>query len=191
MKYSVDGGAVWNDITESPMNISGINTTDGVKVKRLGDGGTTLDSDAQVITVTKATVPNTAGKTDCTTSSNNDGTLTGVTTDMEWKRNDGTWTTGDGNTITGLSSGTYYVRVKATGTVLASDNQELIIAAYVSPAPSGYSRPSHNYYTSRHQPARAAAFPPKAARPTERGRIKASLSPQTRAVSFSTCWLTA
>ncbi|MGI6604935.1 MAG: choice-of-anchor J domain-containing protein [bacterium] len=89
MQYSVDGGTVWNDITGSSMNISGISTTNGVKVKQPGDG----------------------------------------------------------STITGLASGTYYVRVKAAGTVLASDNLELTIAPYIVPAPSRDSGPSHSNYT--------------------------------------------
>ena len=59
--------------------------------------------------------------------------LTGVTTAMEYKKSDATsWTAGKGNDITGLVPGTYYVRVKATDTTLASDNQELTVKPFIS-----------------------------------------------------------
>lgn len=67
---------------------------------------------------------------DCTTTDNNDGKLTGVEITMEYKKSDdAAWTAGTGNAITGLVPGIYYVRVKATGTALASANQELTIKA--------------------------------------------------------------
>ena len=72
--------------------------------------------------------PTTAAAVDCTTADNNDGKLTGVTTAMEYKKSDAeNWTAGTGSDITGLVPGTYYVRVKATDTTLASDNQTLTI----------------------------------------------------------------
>lgn len=65
------------------------------------------------------------------------------------EKSGGSWATGDGTTITGQTNGTYYVCVKAAGTVLASDNQELVIAPYVVPAPSHDPGPSYSYYTIR------------------------------------------
>ena len=80
---------------------------------------------------TKPAVPTTPSATDCTTAENNGGTITGITADMEYKKSDAAeWTSGTGSDITGLSNGTYYVRIKATDTALASDNQMLTIAAY-------------------------------------------------------------
>ena len=82
---------------------------------------------------TKPTAHTTPSATDCTTAGNNDGTITGITADMEYKKSDAAgWTAGTGSVITGLSNGTYYVRFKATDTTLASDNQELTIAAYTA-----------------------------------------------------------
>ena len=82
---------------------------------------------------TTPAAPTTAGAVDCTTSDNNDGKLTGVTADMEYRKSDATeWTAGTGSDITGLVPGTYYVRVKATDTTLASDNQELTIMGFIS-----------------------------------------------------------
>ena len=76
--------------------------------------------------------PATAAAVNCTNVDNNNGKLTGVTTDMEYKKSDAdSWTAGTGNDITGLVPGTYYVRFKETETTLASDYQELTIAEYV------------------------------------------------------------
>ncbi len=67
-------------------------------------------------------------KVDCTTFANKDGKLIGVSTEMEYMRHyTGNWITGTGTEITELGDGTYYVRVKATGTVLASENQSIKI----------------------------------------------------------------
>lgn len=147
MKYTIDSGE-WVDISSNAdINLTGLSACT-VSVVNKGDGSTTFDSDAQTITITKATTPIVAGKTDCTTAANNDGTLTGVTTLMEYKKSDAdSWTDGTGSDITGLGNGTYYVREKAAGTVLASGNQELVIAAYVTPTPSYGSGSSYNYYT--------------------------------------------
>ena len=147
MKYSVDGGTVWNDITDSSVSISGVSPANGVMVKQPGDGNTTIDSEVQIIAVTKQTAPTTVVKTDCTTADNNDGTLSGVTADMEWKKSDGTWATGDDSTITGITSGTYYVRMKAVGAALASDNLVLTIATYNPPAPHRSGGRSYKFYT--------------------------------------------
>jgi hypothetical protein len=136
MKYRIDSGA-WTDITSSTdINLTGLSACT-ISVVRKGNSSTTTDSVAQTIAVTKVSVPTTVGKTDCTTAANNDGKLTGVTTEMEYKLSTASvWTAGTGSDITGLASGTYNVRVKATGTVLASDAQNLTIAAYSAP-PSG------------------------------------------------------
>ena len=72
---------------------------------------------------TTPAAPTAAAATDCTTADNNDGTLTGVTTAMEYKKSDAAdWTAGTGSDITGLVPGTYYVRVKATQSVWAKGN---------------------------------------------------------------------
>ena len=82
---------------------------------------------------TTPAAPTTAAATDCTTADNNDGKLTGVTTEMEYqKQGDTEWTAGTGSDITGLVPETYYVRVKATDTTNASDNQELTVKGFIS-----------------------------------------------------------
>lgn len=100
------------------------------------------------ISLPRAAAPISVVKTDCTTSANNDGTITGVTDTMEYKLSTADTyipVPTDATTITGLTSGTYYVRVKATETVSASEYVTLTIAA-VSPAPSNndYTPPTIN-----------------------------------------------
>ena len=77
---------------------------------------------------TQSNVPDTVSASNCTTADNNDGKITGVTTGMEYKK-DGArnWTYGTGSDITGLVPGTYYVRVKATESTIASDEATLLI----------------------------------------------------------------
>ena len=130
MKYQINSGS-WTDITSSTnISLTGLSACT-ISVVQKGNGTTTTDSVAQTLTVTKAATPTTASKTDCTTATNNDGKLTGVTTAMEYKLSSASgWSNGTGGDITGLTNGTYNVRVKATGTVLASDNQNLNIEAF-------------------------------------------------------------
>ena len=121
MKYSVDGGITWNDITDATMNISGVTAENDVKVYKPGDGTTTSDSKVQTIDITQAAQPTGIYKADCTTSQQNNGQITGVDTTMEYKLSTGSgWTTINANPLMGLTDGTYEVRVKASGTVLAS-----------------------------------------------------------------------
>ena len=121
MKYSTDSGANWNDITGTAMDITGVTVDNGIMVYKPGDGTATADSDAQIITVTQAAQPAGIGKTDCTTAAQNDGTITGVDSTMEYKLSAASeWTSISTNTVAGLANGTYEVRVKANGTVLAS-----------------------------------------------------------------------
>lgn len=149
MQYTLSGNddSGWADCTEDmELTVASITADNDIRV-RVKEIGTTKAGAILTIDITKSATPTEAGKTDCTTAANNDGILTGVTALMEWEKNDGAWANGDGTTITGLANGTYYVRVKAVGTVLASDNQELVIAPYLAPAPSHDPGPSYSYYT--------------------------------------------
>ena len=72
--------------------------------------------------------------TACTTSDNNDGNISGVTTAMEYKLSSAAdWTSGTGSTITGLDVGTYYVRVKETATHNAGENATVVVNGYNAP----------------------------------------------------------
>ena len=132
MKYSVDNGNIWNAITGTTMEITGVTEANDVKVYKSGNGTTTSDSDVQTIDVTQADQPIGLDKTDCTTSAQNNGQITGVNDTMEYKLStDSGWTGIYGTAVTGLKNGTYYVRVKATGTVLASAAETVVIGEHI------------------------------------------------------------
>ena len=115
-------------------DVNGISVTRDSYTQITVSGTPTANAEITLTAATQKTTPDaptTAAATDCTTADNNDGKLTGVTTAMEYKKSDAEdWTAGTGSDITGLVPGTYYIRVKATDTTLASDNQELTIADY-------------------------------------------------------------
>lgn len=131
MRYSVDGGTNWLSPAGSQITIVNVTAAKGIQVKKLGNRTTTTDSDIQIITVTQAAVPTGLSKADCTTATQNDGKLIGLSTAMEYHRSDvNNWTSGTGGEITGLTNGIYFVRMKANGTMLASNDAELVIAPY-------------------------------------------------------------
>ena len=113
------------------MDISSVTAEKDVKVYKPGNGTTTVDSEVQTIDVTQAVQPTGVDKADCTTSQQNDGQITGVDTTMEYRLS-GTsgWTAVTVNPVTGLGSGSYEVRVKASGTVLASGTVIVTIGAH-------------------------------------------------------------
>ncbi len=131
IQYSVNGGRTWALATGATMTIYNVTAANGIQVQQLGDGNTTTDSDIQTITVTQAAVPTGLSSANCTTAAQNDGELRGLTTAMEYKLTNAIdWISSTGNNITGLLNGTYYVRVKADGTQLASEETELVILPF-------------------------------------------------------------
>ncbi len=104
-----------------------------LSVVKKGNGSTTLDSGAQTVTVSKAASPAYLASTGCTTEADDDGTITGTDASMEYRAADGDWTPVAGTSVTGLSAGTYSVRVKADGAALSSDPADVTVAAYVPP----------------------------------------------------------
>ena len=131
--YTANGGYYF-PTNYSVAAVNGISVTRNSYTQITVSGTPTVDAAITLTAPTAKTTPDapTAAATDCTTADNNDGKLTGVTAEMEYKKSDATeWTAGTGNDITGLVPGTYYVRVKATDTSLASDNQQLTIKAFV------------------------------------------------------------
>ncbi len=133
MTYRIDNDTAVV-ITETSVDLTGL-VPCTITVIRPGNGTTTIDSDAQTITVTKAAVPDTVTAEGCTTYLNNNGKLIGVTAAMEYKASDAeAWTAGTGDEVTGLAPGTYLVRVAANGTALTSDAQEVTVADYVAPS---------------------------------------------------------
>lgn len=132
-QYRIDDGE-WIDIpSDEAIDLTGLSPCT-IQIIERGDGVTTIDSDIQEIKVTKAEVPTTPTARDCTTLENNDGKLVDVKENMQFKDPSvDEWTPGTGKDVTGLAPGTYAVRVKPNGTVLASENQTLTVKRYIAP----------------------------------------------------------
>lgn len=127
MKYSIDGGENWNDVTDTTMTLTDISADKDIQIYRVGDMINTLNSETQTIDITQSAKPD-ADKIDCKTLSQNDGQITQLNNKIEYKStNDEKWTSVTGETVTGLTPGKYYVRVKASGTVLASEFTEITV----------------------------------------------------------------
>lgn len=147
MKYSVDGGASWTNITGTPVDITGVTADKDIRVVKKGDGTTTSDSAAQIIDVTQAAAPAGIGKTDCTTTAQNDGTITNVGSTMEYRLSTASdWTEITGTEVTGLVNGTYEVRVKANGTVLASAAATVVIGEHTCVAQGEWKHDANGHW---------------------------------------------
>ena len=132
MKYSTNGGVSWADITGASTAVSGVTAADGVQVYKPGNGSTTTDSDTQTITVTKAATPSSGDFTVTQPASiGGTGTIAGVTASMEYSTNSGSSWVAGGSTLSSIAGGTtYLVRVKASGTALASNNYSITINTF-------------------------------------------------------------
>ena len=123
MKYKIDNGD-WLTISGTSVDLTNLAPCT-ITVYMPGNGTTTIDSDAQTITVTKAATPDLTA-TQLTTAGGTGSIPT--TAEHEFSADGTSWTPCAGET-TGLVPNTYYVRVKATGTALSSEAQEIIIIA--------------------------------------------------------------
>ena len=124
MKYRINGGA-WMDITATEANLTGLSACT-ITIKKSGNGTTTIDSDEQTITVTKAAKP--ALTPTLLTLTGGKGSIP-TTAAHEFGTDGMAWTPCTGATEN-LDTGKYYVRVKANGTQLASETQEIDIFLY-------------------------------------------------------------
>lgn len=148
MKYSINGGISWLSIADTSMEITGVTPTYGIKIKRLGNGRTTTDSEVQTIDITVGSEVTGVTAIACTNINGNDGKLQGVTAAMEYRANNSSnWITGDGKTITGLLSGSsYLVRMKANGTMLASAESSFTIAAHTHTPSTTWSKDNTHHW---------------------------------------------
>ena len=124
MKYRINGGA-WMDITATEANLTGLSACT-ITIMKSGNGTTTIDSDEQTITVTKAAKP--ALTPTLLTLTGGKGSIP-TTAAHEFGTDGMAWTPCTGATEN-LDTGKYYVRVKANGTQLASETQEIDIFLY-------------------------------------------------------------
>jgi len=134
MKYSLDGGNNWTDCAAVSTDLSGviasITAENDIKIKDMGDGSTTAESEVQTINITLAATPGLTATQPCTIGGS--GSIP-MTTMHEYSNDGGiTWTNATGTAT--LPAGAYLVRVKAAGTVLASDTQSITLTAYTGVA---------------------------------------------------------
>ena len=138
MEYSLDGGSNWTDCTtdmDLTANLGSITAANDIKV-RIKQTDTHHAGAIQTVDITQPSAPTGIGKTDETSALNN-GTITGVSSVMEYKQSgDASYTAIIDSTVTGLAPGTYYVRFKATGTALASLDAAVNIAAFIKATPT-------------------------------------------------------
>ncbi|MEG1847148.1 MAG: hypothetical protein RRX92_02295 [Lachnospiraceae bacterium] len=138
MAYTYNGGHDWTTITDSHANKVSLSDSDassaisngGIRLKALGNGITTIDSDVQVVGIAKASPPNGIA----TTSSDNakNGSIQNVNSSMEYAKQDGNWNAITGTSVNGLESGRYNIRVKASGYTIASPAVSVVIDDHTS-----------------------------------------------------------
>ena len=127
MRYSVNGGETWKGVSGSSIEVTSVTTEAGIKVFMPGNGTTTKDSDVQTIQVTRAARPDLTVTQPTTISGK--GSVA-ATTDHEYSTNGTSWTACSG-VLENLEQGsTLYVRVKPSGTTLASVAQYIVIGRF-------------------------------------------------------------
>ena len=138
LKYSV-GDGIWHDITStSPVDVTTIYKTP-ISVVRKSTGEGRLDSEAQFIRPINTREPINIRAVNCS-ANNNDGKILYLNRQMEYQKSgDSTWVSSPGKEVTGLSSGEYKVRYKASGLNLASS--EVTVTVNAGPANSDVQRP--------------------------------------------------
>ncbi len=157
MAISYNGGSTWETITDNHCTHVTLTTDQanqsisysGIRVKRLGDGQTKLDSDVQTVSISRAATPSGISATAATNGAN--GVIRNVSTDMQYLR-EGTnaWIDIGSNTISGLVPGTYDIRRKASGSMMVSSIYKIAIGSStptpVPVTPTGKeSTPSANF----------------------------------------------
>ena len=138
LKYSV-GDGIWHDITStSPVDVTTIYKTP-ISVVRKSTGEGRLDSETQFIRPINTREPINIRAVNCS-ANNNDGKILYLNRQMEYQKiGDSTWVSSPGKEVTGLSSGEYKVRYKASGLNLASS--EVTVTVNAGPANTDVQRP--------------------------------------------------
>ena len=138
LKYNA-GDGIWHDITStSPVNVTTIYKTPIAIVRKSTVDGR-LDSEPQFIRPINTREPMNLRAVNCSTN-NNDGKILYLNRQMEYQKSGGsTWLASPGKEVTGLSSGEYKVRYKASGMNLASG--EVTVTVNAGPANTDVQRP--------------------------------------------------
>lgn len=98
----------------------------GIMLKKCGNGTTTIDSDIQTIKVYEASKPQNVGTTPATGDQAN-GSITNVANDMQYSTDQKKWIDIGSNTINGVKAGTYYIRRRAQGAMIASETVSVTV----------------------------------------------------------------
>lgn len=136
MKYSIDGGITWHDITGESVELTGLSAANGIQVVRKGTDDKTV-SETQNITITKEEKPSTLKSEKMSSSGDYDGRIVGFESDKKYeyrKEGETSWKDVTGTSIDSLMAGNYQIRVKAEGTKMASEYTTIIIDKKGSPA---------------------------------------------------------
>ena len=137
-QISLDKGKTWSKtITSSSVTLEEgkINLSNGIFVKRPGNGVSSADSDILIIPIGKQATPSGIGAVSATNSLG--GAITGLTNAMEYRSEKSTtWTTPATANVTGLASGKYFVRTKGYGNALPSDMVVVTINVTTQATPS-------------------------------------------------------
>lgn len=129
MKYSIDGGTTWHDITGESVELTGLSVANGILVVRKGTDDKNV-SETQNITITKAEKPSALKAEKMSSSSDHDGRIVGFEADKKYeyrKEGETSWKAVTGSSVDSLMAGNYQVRVKAEGTKMASDYTTITI----------------------------------------------------------------
>lgn len=129
--YSIDAGDIWQELgANDSATIVGVTANKDI-LCYTKETSETSESDTITIDVTEFNTPQGLDAVACSNKNNNDGRITGVTDDLEYKRaSDDEWFTCPDNEVTGLRPGTYQVRYKASGTTLASETAEVCVQEF-------------------------------------------------------------
>ena len=104
---------------DSPVNLTPIlNESENpvIYVRKKAEGSQEAGQWEKVTLSSRPNAPTGIHSTNATNDTSADGTITGVNTTMEYSADGTNWTAVSDTTITGLTPGTYYVRIKATET---------------------------------------------------------------------------
>ena len=124
MQYRLDGGN-WTDINGPSAELTGLTSSTEIQIIKKG-GATATDSAIQTIKLTQAATPTAS----FAATGTNTGTLTGVSSDMQYQIGSGAWNDISENSadLTELTNGTVIrVRTKGTGTTLFSQPQDITL----------------------------------------------------------------
>ena len=108
--------------------------------------GTGTDSDAQVLVIPAIPEAPTGLSTTPASYDANDGVITGTVNGLQYSRDKETWTSFSGMEATGLSDGTYFVRLAATDSAFAGKEATVTVEKRIAdPSLSGLSDTTNSY----------------------------------------------